>query len=92
MDVHGSILWEREMGGEVLALTEAGASSAAAVFVGHPDGTGALVYLDGQTGDTRAAVGTPGLADDLEVSADGSTVAIVRDRQAHFYRLSGPWR
>ena len=92
VDVHGSILWEREMGGEVLALTEAGASSAAAVFVGHPDGTGALVYLDGQTGDTRAAVGTPGLADDLEVSADGSTVAIVRDRQAHFYRLSGPWR
>lgn len=92
VDVDGSVLWERQLSGEVLALTEAGASSAAAVFVGHDDGTGSLVYLDGETGATRAVVGTPGLADDLEVSADGSTVAIVRERQAHFYRLSGPWR
>ncbi|TNE84444.1 MAG: hypothetical protein EP330_29975 [Deltaproteobacteria bacterium] len=92
LDHDGTVRWETPVDGEVLALSEAGATGAAAVFVGFDDGLGELLYLDGDTGAVQARVGTPGWADELTVSADGSTVALVRPSETHFYRLSGEWR
>ena len=91
-ETDGSLRWERTTDGAVHALAEAGASGAVAVVLGTPDGRGALQYLDGVTGEVRASVGTPAPADDVTVSADGSTVGLVVPRGVHFYRVSGPWR
>jgi hypothetical protein len=92
-DLDGMLRWEvADLGGEVRGLTEAGATGAAAVFVALEDGRGKLLYLDGATGSIQASVLTPGVADMITVSADGSTVAMVRPHEAHFYRLSGEWR
>ncbi|MCO4743207.1 MAG: hypothetical protein KC912_00360 [Proteobacteria bacterium] len=92
LEEDGTLRWEVELEGRVVDITEAGATGAAAVFVALPDGAGQVVYLDGDTGARQASVRTPGLADELTVSADGSTVAITRAGAAHFYRLSAEWR
>lgn len=92
LEFDGSLRWELTLDGTVLALAEAGSTGAAAALVGHENGTGELLYLDGDTGAVQARIATPGWAEGLTVSADGSTVALTRPTHTHFYRLAGEWR
>ena len=85
----GSERWMVDLNSQVVkALTDAGAQGACALSVENPDKTGAILYLDGETGVILASIDTPTAAKDIEVSADGRTVALVIDSAVHFYTLA----
>ncbi|MCB9684069.1 MAG: hypothetical protein H6735_03375 [Alphaproteobacteria bacterium] len=84
LEVDGSLRWEVELGGAIRALGDLGEQATAVVSVDR-DGAGAVVFLDGQTGETRADVKTPSAARDLVASGDGSVVGLVLKDQTHFY-------
>ncbi len=48
---------------------------------------GSLVIIDGYTGDIMSQQVTPGAAESLESSETGRTLAVVLDRQVHFFRV-----
>ncbi|MCA9492553.1 MAG: PQQ-like beta-propeller repeat protein [Myxococcales bacterium] len=84
LEADGTLRWEADVGGAIRAVGELGSEGAAVVSVQRGD-AGAVVFLDGTTGDVRADVKTPSAARDLVASGDGSVVGLVLKDETHFY-------
>lgn len=83
----GSLAWSIEVPHPITSLDDAGMLEAAAVVLERPDGKGEIVFYDAQAGDLARRGVTPSPADDLAVSDNGSTLALVRPEQSFFFRL-----
>lgn len=83
----GALVWTTPVPGAVVALSAAGARGAAVVSLERSDGSGAVVWIDGATGDVLAQVETPSAAPSVTTSGDGSRIALVLPDQAHFYSV-----
>jgi hypothetical protein len=83
----GTSAWTTELDGEVQALAAAGGQGAVVVSVELTDGTGAIVWLDGWSGEVLSQVETPSAAPAVTASDDGGTLALVLAEEAHFYTV-----
>ncbi len=87
LELDGTERWTVETAGTVAALDDGGATGTAAVVVTLAEGTGAVAFYDGLTGEPGRYAETPSTAEDLSVSGNGSVVALVRPEQTFFYAL-----
>ncbi|MEZ4322714.1 MAG: hypothetical protein R3F61_34925 [Myxococcota bacterium] len=87
IEIDGTLRWSADTTGPVTALDDGGAAGAAAVVVGQEDGSGAVAFYDGLTGELVRYADTPSPAEDLSVSGNGRVIALVRPNQSFIFEL-----
>lgn len=83
----GSIRWTTPIDGAIRSLAAAGRPGAAVLSVERPDGTGAVVWVDGRDGAPAGEVVTPSAAPAVTASPEGGVVALVLPDETHFYEV-----
>ena len=79
--------WNAVLPGNVVAIDVMKGSVAVMIALGN--GTGELIVLDGITGLETSNLTTPTPAEDVKVSPDGDTLAMVLPREVHFFNVLG---
>lgn len=87
IETDGHVRWTADVPGEIVAMDDMGPLAQAAVMVGEEDSTGSLILLDGFTGELSSSMATPQPANEITTSADGGTMAMVLDREVHFFNV-----
>lgn len=87
LDLEGTEIWRADVGGGVTDVEDFGERASALVSVAYADGTGAVLVLDGFTGELLSELGTPDGNQELTSSEGGSEIALVRDNEVHFYSV-----
>ncbi len=81
----GDERWSWESEGEIQSLDARGKRGEVMVLSAGADGFGIIDRLNGQTGEEEGSTDIPVTDAEVEVSADGSSVAVVADGEVHFY-------
>lgn len=89
IEADGTVRWTTELPGNITSLDAMGPLAQAAVMVEDASGTGELVTVDGFTGAITSSLTTPSAADDLVVSGNGHTMALVLPNEVHFFAVRG---
>ena len=84
----GSLEWSTQVEGAIVSIDSMGPELSAAVMVEGYDGTGDLYIIDGFTGDVKTTIPTPTAARQIEVSDNGSVIAMTLMDTIHFYDLN----
>jgi hypothetical protein len=84
----GTAVWSTPVSGAVLSLDSMGAAESVLVMLEKPDRSGELVILDGYTGIEQTTVPTPSAAQEIDVSDNGTVLALVLPDTTHFYDLN----
>lgn len=91
LDPSGAEVWTSFVGGSVTDLTDMGTQAQVAVSVSLPDGTGAVVLLDGFTGAAGSTLLLPSPADEVTANDSGSELAVIDDDRVGFFSVGSPW-
>jgi len=83
----GTMRWTTEVDGAIVSLDAMGTLGQAAVMIEHENGTGALLTVDGYTGEITSDLATPSAAEAVESSDNGKTLALVLPREVHFFSV-----
>ncbi|MBW2257468.1 MAG: hypothetical protein JRI25_23110 [Deltaproteobacteria bacterium] len=83
----GAIRWTTEVEGSIVTLDVMGMLGQAAVMVEKANGAGALLTVDGYTGEITSSLATPSAAEQVESSDNGKTLAVVLPREVHFFNV-----
>jgi hypothetical protein len=86
----GTQRWLTEVEGAIVTLDVMGMLGQAAVMIEKDNGAGALLTVDGYTGEITSSLATPSAADKLESSDNGKTLALVLPREVHFFSVRAP--
>jgi hypothetical protein len=86
----GSLVWSVQIEGMIVSLDDMGPELSAAVMVQAFDGSGDLIIVDGFSGVIETTVETPTAARQIEVSDNGSVMAMVLMDSIHFFDLNTP--
>lgn len=87
IDEAGNEVWTSFVGGSITDITDMGTQAQAAVSMGLPDGTGAVVLLDGFTGAPGSTLLLPSPADEITSNDSGSEVAVIDDERVGFFTV-----
>jgi hypothetical protein len=80
----GVQIWSTDLGQPVSSLDDMGERGMVAVMIGGSAG-GAVITLDGLTGEVKSNFVTPTTADSIKVSGNGAVIAIGLPNEVHFY-------
>lgn len=80
----GIQIWSTNLGQPVSSLDDMGERGMVAVMIGGSEG-GAVIFLDGLTGEVKSNFITPTTADSIKVSGNGAVIAIGLPNEVHFY-------
>lgn len=87
LEPDGSLRWATPIAGAIRSLAAAGRPGAAVLSVERPDGSGAVLWVDGRDGAQVGEVVTPSAAPSVAASPDGRVVALVLPDETHFYEV-----
>lgn len=87
LEADGTVRWTTDLDGAVVSFDAMGPLGSAAVMVEKDNGTGALLTVDGFTGDVTSSLATPSAAEEVEVSSSGDSLALVLNREVHFFNV-----
>lgn len=83
----GAQVWSTDLDQPISSLDGMGERGMVAVMIGDSD-SGAIVTLDGLTGSISTIFQTPSTANNIDVSGNGSVIAITLDDEVHFYKAN----
>ena len=85
----GEVRWVTEVAGPIHALDDMGRRGLALVMVEDVDtGRGVMQMIEGDSGEIVGEHGTPDPEVDVEVSDDGTTLALTRPTEVFFYDIT----
>ncbi len=86
----GTVRWETDVGASIFSLDDVGAEEAVAVSVNYTDGTGtgAVIFVDGNTGEIRTNQQTLTQNNTVVTSRDGSQLSLANSGGAEFYGVN----
>lgn len=87
LESDGTLRWSTDVSGGVVSIDQMGPIGQAAVMVARADGTGALLTIDGFTGELLSTMSTPAPANQITTSAGGNSMAMILDREVHFFNV-----
>ena len=87
IEADGALRWTTEVEGAIVSLDVMGMLGQAAVMVEKENGAGALLTVDGYTGEITSELATPSAAEAVESSDNGKTLALVLPREVHFFNV-----
>jgi hypothetical protein len=80
----GDPVWSTHLGGRITALEKMGRRGKVVAMVAS-DGEARMVVVHGPSGEPELDVEAPSADVDLEVSEDGTTLAVIHEREIYFY-------
>lgn len=83
----GASAWTASLTGSLRGVATRGDKGELLAFTARDDGFGELVRIDGATGAVQATYSLPEGDGEIAVGGDGTAVAVIRDRQVHWYTL-----
>lgn len=89
LEYDGAERWALVLEGGVVSMEVLGARGGVAVMVERTDGSGALLTIDGFTGEIHAAMDLPSAAPEMTSSDSGRTLAVILPGQTHFFGIRG---
>lgn len=87
LEADGTERWATQLDGAIVSLDNMGPVAQAAVMVEHDTGAGSLLTVDGYTGEVTSSLATPSAANKVETSDNGGTLALILDREVHFFAV-----
>lgn len=87
LEADGTVRFSTDLGSPISAVDDMGSMGAAAVMVGT-NTSGAIVTVDGVTGEIRSEFATPSTADEIQVNASASVLAVRLADELHFYSIN----
>lgn len=87
VDPQGKKVWATQLAGAIQSVETRGRLGELLVLLKGDDGLGTLDRLDGETGDELGSSTVPDGEGEVVTSDDGTTVAIVREDEVHFFEL-----
>lgn len=85
LEADGGLRWSTDVGGAITGFDTLGALGQAVVMTRLESGLGALVTVDGFTGEITSEMDTPEAALSVETSDNGKTLALSLPREVHFF-------
>lgn len=90
-EANGATRFEIDLGGAVTAMDTMGPVAQAAVMVEKAGGAGALITVDGNTGEILSTLATPSAVDEIDLSDNGRSMALVLPREVHFFNVKSAY-
>lgn len=87
LESDGGVRFDLQLEGTITSFDAMGPLAQAAVMVERPGGSGALITVDGFTGEITSTLSTPSAADTVETSENGQSMALVLPREVHFFSV-----
>lgn len=87
-DVNGVPAWSATTPGPITALTHMGDRGLLLLMLEAGDGEGRFYVLDGQTGQRNSEHDAPGSEVEIDMSQDGTTLAVTLVDEVHFFDVT----